>query len=142
VGYGRGLNNKPLPFFKNFYAGGVNTVRGYQAGTLGPKDTNGDAIGGDTRVIANAELFFPVPGMKDDKSLRMSVFGDTGAAFGPYDEYGRYSSFAFGDLRYSLGVAALWVSPLGPLKFSVAQPLNTKAGDKTEVFQFTFGNTF
>jgi outer membrane protein insertion porin family len=83
-----------------------------------------------------------VPGLKDDKSLRMSVFGDTGAAFGPYDEYGRYSSFAFGDLRYSVGVAALWVSPLGPLKFSVAQPLNTKAGDKTEVFQFTFGNTF
>jgi len=142
VGYGRGLNNKPLPFFKNFYAGGVNSVRGYTAGTLGPKDENGDAIGGDTRFVANAELFFPVPGLKDDKSLRMSVFTDTGATFGPYDEFGRYSSFAFGDLRYSLGVAALWVSPLGPLKFSVAQPLNTKPGDKTEVFQFTFGNTF
>jgi outer membrane protein insertion porin family len=142
VGYGRGLNDKPLPFFKNFYAGGVNSVRGYTAGTLGPKDTNGDAIGGDTRVVANAELFFPVPGLKDDKSLRMSVFGDTGATFGPYDEFGRYSSFAFGDLRYSLGVAALWVSPLGPLKFSVAQPLNSKPSDKTEVFQFTFGNTF
>jgi len=142
VGYGRGLNNKPLPFFKNFYAGGVNSVRGYTAGTLGPKDENGDAIGGDTRFVANAELFFPVPGLKDDKSLRMSVFSDTGATFGPYDEFGRYSSFAFGDLRYSLGVAALWVSPLGPLKFSVAQPLNTKPGDKTEVFQFTFGNTF
>jgi len=141
-GYGRGLNDKPLPFFKNFYAGGVNSVRGYTAGTLGPKDSNGDAIGGDTRFVANAELFFPVPGLKDDKSLRMSVFGDTGATFGPYDEYGRYESFAFGDLRYSLGVAALWVSPLGPLKFSVAQPLNSKAGDKTEVFQFTFGNTF
>jgi outer membrane protein insertion porin family len=142
VGYGRGLNDKPLPFFKNFYAGGVNSVRGYVAGTLGPKDENDDAIGGDTRFVANAELFFPVPGLKDDKSLRMSVFTDTGATFGPYDEFGRYSSFAFGDLRYSLGVAALWVSPLGPLKFSVAQPLNTKPGDKTEVFQFTFGNTF
>ncbi len=142
VGYGRGLNNKPLPFFKNFYAGGVNSVRGYQAGTLGPKDTNGDAIGGDTRFVANAEFYFPVPGIKDDKSMRMSVFADTGATFGPYDEFGRYSSFAFGDLRYSLGVGMLWVSPLGPLKFSVAQPLNSKAGDKTEVFQFTFGNTF
>jgi len=142
VGIGGGLNGKPLPFFKNFYAGGVNSVRGYTAGTLGPKDTNGDAIGGDTRFVANAELYFPVPGLKDDKSLRMSVFGDTGATFGPYDEYGRYASFAFGDLRYSIGVAALWVSPMGPLKFSVAQPLNTKPGDKTEVFQFTFGNTF
>jgi outer membrane protein insertion porin family len=142
VGYARGLNDKPLPFFKNFYAGGVNSVRGYTAGTLGPKDTNGDAIGGDTRFVANAELYFPVPGLKDDKSLRMSVFGDTGATFGPYDEFGRYASFAFGDLRYSIGVAALWVSPMGPLKFSVAQPLNTKPGDKTEVFQFTFGNTF
>ncbi|MDZ7596676.1 MAG: outer membrane protein assembly factor BamA [Thiobacillus sp.] len=142
AGIGDGLSGKPLPFFKNFYAGGTSSVRGFENGTLGPKDINGDALGGDTRVIANAELFFPLPGLKDDQSLRMSAFIDAGAAFGPRDENGLYEKFAFGDLRYSAGVAILWVSPLGPLKFSLAQPIVKKDGDKTEVFQFTLGSTF
>jgi outer membrane protein insertion porin family len=142
AGIGDGLSGKPLPFFKNFYAGGTSSVRGFENGTLGPKDINGDALGGDTRVIANAELFFPLPGLKDDQSLRMSAFIDAGAAFGPRDENGLYEKFAFDDLRYSAGVAILWVSPLGPLKFSLAQPIVKKDGDKTEVFQFTLGSTF
>lgn len=142
AGIGDGLSGKPLPFFKNFYAGGTSSVRGFENGTLGPKDINGDALGGDTRVIANAELFFPLPGLKDDQSLRMSAFIDAGAAFGPRDQNGLYEKFAFDDLRYSAGVAILWVSPLGPLKFSLAQPLVEKDGDKTEVFQFTLGSTF
>ncbi|MDP2109307.1 MAG: outer membrane protein assembly factor BamA [Thiobacillus sp.] len=142
AGIGDGLSGKPLPFFKNFYAGGTSSVRGFENGTLGPKDINGDALGGDTRVIANAELFFPLPGLKSDQSLRMSAFIDAGAAFGPRDENGLYEKFAFDDLRYSAGVAILWVSPLGPLKFSLAQPLVKKDGDKTEVFQFTLGSTF
>jgi outer membrane protein insertion porin family len=142
AGIGDGLSGKPLPFFKNFYAGGTSSVRGFENGTLGPKDINGDALGGDTRVIANAELFFPLPGLKDDQSLRMSAFIDAGAAFGPRDQNGLYEKFAFDDLRYSAGVAILWVSPLGPLKFSLAQPLVKKDGDKTEVFQFTLGSTF
>jgi len=142
AGIGDGLNNKPLPFFKNFYAGGNSSVRGFKAGTLGPKDINGDALGGDTRLVGNAELFFPLPGLKDDKSLRMSAFIDGGAVFGPYDVFNRYQNFSFGDLRYSAGVAVLWVSPLGPLKFSVAQPIVKKTGDQTEVFQFTLGNVF
>ena len=142
VGYGDGLSGKPLPFFKNYYAGGSSSVRGFKNGTLGPKDINGDALGGDQRIIGNAELFFPLPGLKDDQSLRMSAFVDTGAAFGPYDVNNQYKSFSFGDLRYSAGVAVLWVSPLGPLKFSLAQPLVKKTGDKSEVFQFTLGNVF
>ena len=142
AGIGDGLSGKPLPFFKNFYAGGTSSVRGFENGTLGPKDINGDALGGDTRVIANAELFFPLPGLKDDQSLRMSAFIDAGAAFGPRDFGGLYKTFAFEDLRYSAGVAILWVSPLGPLKFSLAQPIVKKDGDKTEVFQFTLGSTF
>ena len=142
AGIGDGLSGKPLPFFKNFYAGGTSSVRGFENGTLGPKDINGDALGGDTRVIANAELFFPLPGLKDDQSLRMSAFIDAGAAFGPNDFNHRFEKFAFEDLRYSAGVAILWVSPLGPLKFSLAQPLVEKDGDKTEVFQFTLGSTF
>jgi outer membrane protein insertion porin family len=142
VGIGDGLSGKPLPFFKNFYAGGTSTVRGFENGTLGPKDAQGDALGGDMRVVGNAELFFPLPGLKEDQSLRMSAFVDAGAAFGPDDADGLYEKFAFGDLRYSAGVAVLWVSPLGPLKFSLAQPLASKTGDKSEVFQFTMGNVF
>jgi outer membrane protein insertion porin family len=142
VGIGGGLSGKPLPFFKNFYAGGNSSVRGFENGTLGPKDAAGDALGGDKRVIGNAELFFPLPGLKDDESLRMSAFVDAGATFGPNDANSLYQNFAFGDLRYSAGVAVLWVSPLGPLKFSLAQPLVSKTGDQEEVFQFTLGNTF
>jgi len=142
VGIGGGLSGKPLPFFKNFYAGGNSSVRGFKNGTLGPKDQNDDALGGDKRIIGNAELFFPLPGLKDDQSLRMSAFVDAGATFGPNDDQGRYKDFAFGDLRYSAGIAVLWVSPLGPVKFSLAQPLASKPGDREEMFQFTLGNTF
>jgi outer membrane protein insertion porin family len=146
LGYGDGLSDKPLPFFKNFYAGGTSSVRGFKNGTLGPKDINGDALGGDMRVIGNAELFFPLPGLKDDQSLRMSAFVDAGAAFGPGDANNLYQEFAADDLRYSAGVALLWVSPMGPLKFSLAQPLVTKGSgigeDETEIFQFTLGNVF
>ncbi len=148
LGLGGGLSGKPLPFFKNFYAGGTGSVRGFSNGTLGPKDAAGDALGGDTRVIGNAELFFPLPGLKDNQSLRMSAFVDAGAAFGPSDGdvanpyRGLYEKFAFDDLRYSAGLAVLWVSPMGPLKFSVAQPISKKSGDETEVFQFTLGNVF
>jgi outer membrane protein insertion porin family len=142
VGIGGGLSDKPLPFFKNFYAGGTSSVRGFKSGTLGPKDVNGDALGGDKRLVGNAELFFPLPGLKDDQSLRMSAFVDAGATFGPDDANNQFKDFAFGDLRYSAGVAVLWVSPLGPLKFSLAQPLATKTGDEEEVFQFTLGTVF
>jgi len=147
VGIGDGLAGEELPFFKNFYAGGNSSVRGFKNGTLGPKDANGDALGGNKRIVGNAELFFPLPGLKDDQSLRMSAFVDAGASWGPNGTpSGLYRDFAFGDLRYSAGVAVLWVSPLGPLKFSLAQPLVTKgsgtAEDKTEVFQFTLGNVF
>lgn len=142
AGIGDGLSGQTLPFYKNFYAGGTSSVRGFKNGTLGPKDSLGDALGGDTRVIGNAELFFPLPGLKDDQSLRMSAFIDAGAAFGPNDINHRFEEFAFEDLRYSAGVAILWVSPFGPLKFSLAQPLVEKDGDETEVFQFTLGSTF
>ena len=149
AGIGGGLSDKPLPFFKNFYAGGTSSVRGFENGTLGPKDVNGDALGGDTRVIGNAELYFPLPGLKDDQSLRMSAFIDAGGAFGPggspisiYGPQSTFSDFSFDDLGVSAGVAVLWVSPLGPLKFSLAQPLVSQPGDKEEVFQFTLGNSF
>jgi outer membrane protein insertion porin family len=130
-GYG---DSTSLPFYKNFYAGGVNTVRGYKAGSLGPKDTNGDSLGGTRRVIGNAELLWGVPGM--EKSLRLGLFFDAGQV------YGQGQDIDFGDLRYSTGISAAWISPVGPLKFSFGQALNKQEGDKPESFQFQLGTTF
>lgn len=146
IGYGGGLGGKPMPFFRNFFAGGNTSVRGFETGTLGPKtlDSAGTpyAVGGDTRLVGNAELFFPFPGIGKDRSLRLSVFMDAGAAFGPDDYLGRYSSFSVSDMRYSTGVGVTWYSPFGPLKFSLAAPLNAKTDDKTQAFQFQLGSVF
>lgn len=146
IGYGGGFGDKPMPFFRNFYAGGNTSVRGFESGTLGPKalDSAGSpyAIGGDKRLVGNAELLFPLPGMGKDRSVRMSVFMDAGAAFGPDDYQGRYSSITFGDIRYSGGVGFTWYSPFGPLKFSLAKPINAKTDDKTQAFQFQLGSVF
>ena len=123
-------------------------MRGYDTSTLGPKlDGTAQgygylAAGGNKRVVGNAELFFPMPGLKDDKSVRMSAFVDAGSTWGPDDYLGRYSSFNFKDLRYSTGIALSWISPVGPLKFSLAKPLNPKPDDRTQVFQFTLGTVF
>ncbi|MBI5936836.1 MAG: outer membrane protein assembly factor BamA [Betaproteobacteria bacterium] len=146
IGYGGGFGDKPMPFFRNFYAGGNTSVRGFESGTLGPKalDSAGSAyaIGGDKRLVGNAELLFPLPGLGKDRSVRMSLFMDAGAAFGPDDYQGRYSSIAFGDIRYSGGVGFTWYSPFGPLKFSLAKPINAKDDDKTQAFQFQLGSVF
>lgn len=136
LGYANGYSDKPLPFFKNFYAGGNTSVRGYESGSLGPRDSNGESLGGNRRIVANAEVFFPFPGLGKDKSVRMSTFVDGGMV------YGQGEKLDVGELRYSAGVAVSWLSPIGPLKFSVGQPLNAKPGDKKEVFQFILGSTF
>jgi outer membrane protein insertion porin family len=151
LGYGDSYGDtQSLPFFKNFYAGGSTTVRGYRSSTLGPKDVsitrdvNGNItssvelpIGGNRRVLGNLEFFFPVPGMaRDNKSMRMSVFVDTGQV------YGTGQPLDLGELRYSAGLAFNWFSPVGPLAFSYAKPLNDKPGDRLEGLQFTLGVPF
>ena len=145
VGVARGYSGKDLPFFKNYYAGGIGSVRGFESNTLGPRDPlSNDAVGGDTRVIGNAELLFPVPGMGMDKSVRMSVFVDAGNVWGPNIwngvDYG--TKFDLGDLRYSVGLAVAWNSPMGPLKFSYGNPLNTTKDDKIQRLQFQMGSAF
>ena len=146
LGYGDGYAGQGMPFFKNFYAGGVSSVRGYDTATLGPKYLNQyDQVvsaGGTQRVVGNAEILFPMPGMQNDKSVRLSAFVDAGATFGPGDYLGRYGSFSFQDLRFSTGLAVNWISPVGPLKFSLAQPINPQSDDKKQVFQFTLGQVF
>jgi outer membrane protein insertion porin family len=144
-GWGGGFNGQTLPFFQNFYAGGIGSVRGFDTGTLGPKALSSGsivAIGGNRRVVGNAELLFPFPGADNDHSLRMSVFVDSGAVWGPNDIYGRYNQFSLSDLRYSTGMAVTWISPMGPIKISVAKPIVSKPDDKTQLFQFQLGQVF
>jgi len=133
LGYASGLGSDPLPFYKNYYSGGVSSVRGYRSNSLGPKDSNGDPVGGSRRVVVNSEFLFPFPGLTNDKSVRVSAFLDAGMVGETYDSSG---------LRSSAGLAVLWISPIGPLKISVAQPLNEKEGDRVQNFQFTFGAAF
>ncbi len=135
LGYADGYDDKPLPFFKNFYAGGVGSVRGFEAASLGPVDLNGDVLGGNRRVIGNLELLFPMPGIKD-KSVRLSGFVDAGNVWGAEQEV------SGSDLRASAGVAMSWDSPVGPLKFSYAYPFKTKEIDRVERFQFQLGRIF
>jgi outer membrane protein insertion porin family len=133
IGVGDGLADKPLPFFKNFFAGGVTSVRGYRSNSLGPKDQNDDPIGGSRRVVLNGEFLFPFPGLANERSVRLSAFVDAGMIA---------EKFKTDEFRYSAGLGVLWVSPLGPLKISVAQPLNDKPEDKVQRVQFTFGTSF
>ena len=135
-GIANGYSGKPLPFFKNFYAGGVDSVRGFEQSSLGPRDANGDFIGGNRRLVGNLELLFPMPGVKSDKSVRLSTFIDIGNVFGVNEK------LRFNDLRSSAGFAVSWFSPVGPLKFSLAKPLKQKPEDKVERFQFLLGRVF
>ncbi|MEP7155892.1 MAG: outer membrane protein assembly factor BamA [Betaproteobacteria bacterium] len=135
-GLANGYSGKSLPFFKNFYAGGVDSVRGFEQSSLGPRDTNGDYVGGNKRIIGNLEILFPMPGVKNDKSVRLSTFIDIGNVFGANEKV------SFADLRSSVGFAVSWFSPVGPLKFSLAKPLKQKPEDKIERFQFLLGRVF
>ncbi len=136
IGAGRGMNGKPLPFFKNYYAGGVNSVRGYDSYSLGQRDSLGAILGGTKRLVGNVELQFPVPGTGVDRSMRLSLFVDGGQVWGA-DEKMRLST-----LRYSAGISLGWYSPMGPLKFSYGVPLNKKPEDHVQNLQFTMGTFF
>jgi outer membrane protein insertion porin family len=134
VGYGGSFGKTTdLPPFEKYYAGGANSVRGYQDNTLGPLSVlNGDPLGGKMRVVGNMELYLPVPFMKDVKSFRISAFVDAGNVFDK-------GNFKAGDLRMSTGLSAIWISPIGPLSFSLAKPFRNQPGDKTQLFQFSIG---
>lgn len=133
IGYADGYGDTPLPFYKNYFAGGVNTVRGYFQFSLGPRDEFGFAIGGSRLLLGNAEYYFPFPGAGKDNSLRLSAFFDAGTVGNTYSsEY----------LRYSTGVALNWFSPFGPLKLSFAFPLNAEPTDRIQRLQFTLGTIF
>lgn len=150
IGYGDGYAGKPYPFFKNFYGGGIGSVRGFESSSLGPRDSDGDASGGNRKFNFSLELLTPIPGA--DRTLRMFTFLDGGWVWGRKAEYigsganrtVRYKKdkLDFGDLRYSVGFGLAWISPMGPLKLSFAIPLNKKDNDELERFQFQIGTGF
>jgi len=148
VGYADGYSGKPLPFFKRFYGGGVGSVRGYQQSSLGPQDIYGNATGGKRKIVGNAELFYPV--IKGDKSVRLSVFADAGQIYLdgreprdlPLEALQLRRQADLQGFRYSAGLGLAWNSPIGPLKFSYAFPINEKVLDKIQRFQFQVGTIF
>ncbi|HEY8118881.1 MAG TPA: outer membrane protein assembly factor BamA [Methylophilaceae bacterium] len=145
IGYADSYGSQDFPFFKNFYIGGVNSVRGYQSSSIGAHENeivngkftgNTFALGGTKLLQGNAEIFFPVPFFKDSKQFRLSTFIDAGSVYGSGDGY------SLSDLRYSTGLGVSWYSPFGPLKLVLAKALNAQSEDKTEVLQFQFGSQF
>lgn len=147
VAYGDGYGKTDdLPFFENYFAGGWGSVRGYDANTLGPRDSLGRPFGGSSKIIGNAELFFPVPFMPETKSIRLGAFFDAGTVS---------DGFEVNNLRYSAGLSGEWLSPFGALSVSVAAPLNSGTNEFTDnnnvtqsiqddkkFFQFNFGSNF
>ncbi|MCH8976447.1 MAG: outer membrane protein assembly factor BamA [Proteobacteria bacterium] len=138
IGYGDSYGDTKggLPFFENFYAGGPKSVRGYEENTLGPEDSLGRPLGGNLRLVAGAEVILPVPFFKDVKSVRIAGFFDAG------NVYGSDEDFDASELRYSVGLSGIWVSPFGLVSASIAQPIADQAGDQIQNFQFTFGTSF
>lgn len=146
INYGGALGDNAYPIFKNYFAGGIGTVRGYQAGSLavsarsrGLGDTRFNLpIGGSARLVMNAELQMPFPGTGVDRSLRWFTFLDAGQVFSPEDG----QKISLSDLRYSTGLGLSWISPVGPLKISLGYPINPQSFDRTQRFQFQLGTGF
>ena len=151
LGYGNSYGDtSEMPFFENFYAGGFGSVRGYRDNSLGPKAvqrnnaSSFNSIGGDTLLEGTVEVLFPLPFVKDQRSLRTSVFFDYGNVFDRScgSNVTSCSKPDLNELRYSTGVGLTWITPLGPLTFSLARALNAKDRDETQTFQFSLGTPF
>jgi outer membrane protein insertion porin family len=146
-GYGGGYGStEAMPFFENFYAGGPSTVRGYKANTLGPRETdiNNDPVGGNLKLTGGLELFAPPPiGGKFEKTVRLGLFLDFGNVWWTEStDLVAPTGFDIGEIRYTTGLSAQWLSPVGALSLSVAYPLNAEPQDEEQLFQFSFGQTF
>ncbi len=136
LGMGKGMNGRPFPVFKNFYSGGLGSVRGFDQGTLGPRDVTGASLGGPKKITLNAEFIAPVPGAGNDRTLRWFAFVDAG------NVYGEDENWELSDLRASAGLGLSWISPLGPLRIAFAQPVRKFAGDRIQKLQFQIGTSF
>ncbi|MFN0182691.1 MAG: outer membrane protein assembly factor BamA [Aquabacterium sp.] len=136
VGWGKGLGGRPYPVFKNFYGGGLGSVRVFDQNSLGVVDPTGAYIGGARKINLNAELYFPVPGTGNDKSLRVFAFSDAGNVWREDEKITGAS------VRASAGIGMSWVSPVGPLKLSWGVPVRSLRNDRIQRFQFQVGTAF
>ena len=136
LGWGKGLNGRPFPVFKNFYSGGLGSVRGYEQNTLGPRDVTGAFIGGTRKFTLSGQFITPFPGVGNDRTLRLFGFVDAGAL------YGEHEKISSDGLRYSTGIGMSWISPMGPLSFAWALPLRKRPGDRIQHWQFQMGTSF
>ncbi|MBA3598051.1 MAG: outer membrane protein assembly factor BamA [Methylibium sp.] len=136
IGYGKGFSNRPYPIFKNFYGGGLGSVRGFDQGSLGPVDVTGAYIGGNRRMNINAEFYVPMPGSGNDRTLRLFGYVDAG------NVWGENESIELDTLRAAAGIGLSWISPVGPLKLSYGQPFKKFSQDRIQKFQFQIGTAF
>ncbi len=136
LGYGKGLGGRPYPIFKNFYGGGLGTVRAFDQGSLGPVDVTGAYLGGSKRLNINAELYLPIPGTGNDRTLRWFTYADVGNVWGDNDKIDVSS------LRASAGIGLSWISPVGPLKLSYGAPIRKQPEDRIQRLQFQIGTAF
>lgn len=141
-GYGDGYGDvKQLPFFERFFLGGPRSLRGYEDNTIGPKDRSNRATGGNLKVFASAEVIWPLPFLGDDnRQFRLTTFYDTGNVYNLDNDAAE--DFGLGNLRSSIGIGALWLSPVGILTVSLAKAIGDETGDRLQTFQFTFGTSF
>ena len=156
LGYGDGMGSKfnQLPFYENYFSGGLSSVRGYRSNSLGQRSTQtyygvqsktSNALGGNILIEGSAELIFPLPFIEDQRSMQTSLFLDGGSVYTSKCLSGNSSCIEgidLGELRYSVGVSLTWLTAIGPLAFSIAEPLNDGPDDRTEFFQFSLGQTF
>lgn len=136
IGWGEGLGGKPYPTLKNFYVGGIGSVRGFSGGGIGTKDSDGASLGGNRKLVLNNELLFPLPGMAQDRTIRIFTFLDVGSVWQENEDV------SGDDLRASIGVGLSWLSPVGPLKLSMGSAIRKKPGDETQRLQFQIGTGF
>lgn len=140
AGWGVASGERAFPVFKNFFGGGLGSVRGFDQGSLGPRDSGGTVVGGTRKLNLNAELLTPFPGAGNDRTLRLFGFVDVGSVAGP--DRGLALNANANKLRSSLGVGVSWISPLGPLRLAFAKPIKKFDGDKKQSVQFQIGTTF
>ncbi len=137
IGLGQAIGDRPYPLFKNFFGGGLGSVRGFEQGSLGPRDaTTGVNLGGSKKVSVNTELLIPFPGAGNDRTLRLYGFFDIGNIYGPGE------NIRFDDMRSSYGVGVSWISPVGPLRLAAARPIRSFDGDRIQSLQFQIGTSF
>lgn len=136
LAWGEGIGSRPYPIFKNFYGGGLGSVRVFEAGSLGPVDVTGSYTGGNRKFNLNSELYIPVPGAGNDKSFRLFTFVDAGNVWGTHEK------LDFSEVRAAAGVGISWLSPMGPLRLSYGTPIRKKPTDRIERFQFQIGTAF